>query len=821
MLVYPTGIPTGGGYTVENAIWIYSTADYLQKTFTSGSDNNKRYIYAFWTKGGLTGRIGYAQASDYDRIEVKGGTYADTVWKFAWEQAGSVYDTIFPQVYADDTAWRQHVMSIDTTASTGNRIRMWTNGVENTGETYANGGETPLNHTLAQFDNTSAVKLLEASAGDSVYFAQFVGIDGLSIQNGDNAITDFGEFDDNGVWIPINVSGLTFGTNGFLLDFAVAPGTGNGAGTDVSGRGNHFTDTSMTTAQQVTDTPTDDADNNIGNYATFNPLDRHGSTTLANGNLHANGTTTHEAQIRTTIALTGKKYWEIEADTLNANAAFIGILKTNTDITTSNSVSLGTSADGYSINCSTGSNNGKLYNNATSGTDLGTITNGDIICVAFDADTLKLFFGLNGSWLGSADPANGTNPAFTVSAGTYTAAVSVYTTSSLFKANFGQTTLAYTVPTGFDAGINTANLPAPTVTDPSKYFFAKTYTGDTNNNRNITGFQDGAGDNVTPDLVWIKGRSNATSHYLQDVARAFGGSKELVTDSTNAEGSQGTGNGYIGGVVAGGFTAVDGGTNDAYVNENSRTYVAWMWKAGGAASATSPAGTLASNSSVADHGGFSIGTFTVNTTGAFTVGHGLSRVPAMIIVKDMDAAGGWWVWIEEYAATGTYLRLETTDATSTSGTFLSATPTDEVFATSGSWLTNGEEHVFYAFAKTPGMIASGTYTGNGVADGPMVTVDDGASGFKPAWIMIKQISSAGNDWEMYDGVRDAYNPVDLRLKASAADAEASAANFDFTANGFKIRSTAGGVNTDTSTFIYLAFAEDPFGGDTVAQAKAR
>jgi len=193
----------------------------------------------------------------------------------------------------------------------------------------------------------------------------------------------------------------------------------------------------------------------------------------------------------------------------------------------------------------------------------------------------------------------------------------------------------------------------------------------------------------------------------------------------------------------------------------------------------------------------------------------------MIIVKDREAVGGWWVWIEEYAATGNYLRLETTNGTYSDGTFLSATPTDEVFATNTSWLNANNDHVFYAFAKTPGLIASGTYIGNGNADGPMVTVDDGASGFKPAWIMIKQISSSGNDWEIYDGVRDAYNPVDLRLKASAPDAEASAANFDFTANGFKIRSTAGGVNTDTSTFVYLAFAETPFGGDGVAQAKAR
>jgi len=135
--------------------------------------------------------------------------------------------------------------------------------------------------------------------------------------------------------------------------------------------------------------------------------------------------------------------------------------------------------------------------------------------------------------------------------------------------------------------------------------------------------------------------------------------------------------------------------------------------------------------------------------------------------------------------------------------------------------------VGYFFARTPGLIGIGTYTGNGSADGPAVICDDGASGFAPAWLMIKNINDAGTDWRVIDSVRDggindgASNAV---LNAGRATNESDASPgtiIDKLATGFKIRGTDGNTNTSGKIYIYLSFSENPLGGVGVAQARAR
>ena len=118
------------------------------------------------------------------------------------------------------------------------------------------------------------------------------------------------------------------------------------------------------------------------------------------------------------------------------------------------------------------------------------------------------------------------------------------------------------------------------------------------------------------------------------------------------------------------------------------------------------------------------------------------------------------------------------------------------------------------------MIACGTYTGNGSSDGPMVVVDDGGSGFRPAWVMCKRTDSTGN-WPVNDAVRSPYIPTNLPLFIDQSAADGSGINMDFIANGFKIRDSSVTFNASGGTYIYLAFAEHPFGGDGVSQGKAR
>jgi hypothetical protein len=118
---------------------------------------------------------------------------------------------------------------------------------------------------------------------------------------------------------------------------------------------------------------------------------------------------------------------------------------------------------------------------------------------------------------------------------------------------------------------------------------------------------------------------------------------------------------------------------------------------------------------------------------------------------------------------------------------------------------SSETYVAYCFAPVAGFSAFGSYTGNGSTDGPFVY-----TGFRPRWVLIKESSASGNNWNIWDAARDDYNATTKQLKASSSDAEATNTFADFNSNGFKIRVSTSGINTSSATYIYAAFAESPF-----------
>jgi hypothetical protein len=124
--------------------------------------------------------------------------------------------------------------------------------------------------------------------------------------------------------------------------------------------------------------------------------------------------------------------------------------------------------------------------------------------------------------------------------------------------------------------------------------------------------------------------------------------------------------------------------------------------------------------------------------------------------------------------------------------------------------------IAYAFHSVPGFSKFGSYVGNASTDGPFVFC-----GFRPAYILYKKSSAAGTPWIVMDSVRNTYNPLGLYVLPDVTDAEATADVFDFTANGFKLRSSHTYNNESGATYIFMAFAESPFGGSGVAQARAR
>ena len=155
-----------------------------------------------------------------------------------------------------------------------------------------------------------------------------------------------------------------------------------------------------------------------------------------------------------------------------------------------------------------------------------------------------------------------------------------------------------------------------------------------------------------------------------------------------------------------------------------------------------------------------------------------------------------------------------------------AEPTSTLQYFTTNQVTGTNDFVCYLFRRIPGLIGIGSYIGNGQDDddGPFIAIDDGASGFKPAFLMLKEYNGSNNGlWFIRDNTREPINPTKTDLYASSTVVEYTDSNsdIDFYANGFKIRADAGGYNQDGANNLYIAFAENPFGGDSIAQAKAR
>ena len=333
---------------------------------------------------------------------------------------------------------------------------------------------------------------------------------------------------------------------------------------------------------------------------------------------------------------------------------------------------------------------------------------------------------------------------------------------------------------------------------PTDYFNTKLYTGN-------GGTLVNTGVNFRPDLVWIKSRTQANSHVWFDAIRTFAGGKEIQSNNTGSEGaSDSAGYGYISAVSSDGFTAQAGTTAGDYTNVSSQNYVAWNWLASNTTASNSN-GSITSTVSANTTSGFSIVSYT-GTGSAATVGHGLGSVPKMIILKNRDSADVWRVYHKDISATK-YLSLDSTAAAATASSIWNDTePTSAVFSigTHGSVNGSGQNIIAYCFADVTGYSKFGSYVGTGSDDGSFIY-----TGFSPAFVMVKK-SSATNNWVMTDNKRNPSNVATNCLFANLSDAEGVGLDFDLLSNGFKLRSNSGGTNTSGETYIYMAFAENPF-----------
>jgi len=449
-----------GGYEVANSCLFGGTDnEYMSKTLGTPS-STKKMTWSFWTKKTRNENDGhiatvYGDGSNYGTLN---WTDANKFQVFQYISGSIQLNLITEQQFRDNSAWSHFVIQMDTTQSTASdRCKVWHNGSRITDwatETY--------------WAQDTAIKLNEASASLVInaittgsqyhgYVAEFIMCDGQTYQ-----ASDFGEFDEDSptIWKPKDPSDLTFGTNGFWLDFEDSANLGNDAngGTDLS-------ETNFAATDQATDTPTN-------NFCTLNALDNYfAGSTFSEGNLKIVTSSGNYTFNTGTIGVAaGKWYWEVKVDS-NSTEDLIGITK-NVSTGTTNYLGQNTGAVGHN-------DNGNAYV-AGSNNSYGTsYTTNDIIGVALDVDNNKLYFSKNGTFQNSGVPTSGSTGTGAISIDAisgdfYFPAIGEFegSASGTFSVNFGSPSFAissgnsdangygnfeYSVPTGYYA-LCTKNL---------------------------------------------------------------------------------------------------------------------------------------------------------------------------------------------------------------------------------------------------------------------------------------------------------------------------------------------------------------------------
>ena len=718
-----------------------------------------------------------------------------------WQSGSFVWVLTTSTLYRDPSAWYHVVFVHDTTQATASdRIKIYVNGTQVTQfstATYPSlNYQSNYNNTVIQylggFDGTT-------NGGFTGFIAEVNSIDGQALTPASFAETD----PQTGVWIPKRYTG-TYGTNGFRLSFANNSSI-TALGYDSSGQGNNWTPNNFSITPGVGNdvfvdvpslygTDTGLGGEVLGNYATFNPLVTQ-RLSLSDGNLKTNWVTSWGIALGSIAVNSGMWYFESYPDAGQWHMAGVDQPKS---IHTSH-VGGNSTTKGIAIVYDPSNTRGDISYNGGNSVYTGgstTFNSGDVIGVALDLDNNNVKFYKNNILQYNLSNLLETGAY-------YTFAVSMFNGGNIYG-NFGQRPFKYTAPTGYKA-LCTTNLPAPAIgqtaaNQADNHFDVLTYVGN-GSARSITGLS------FQPDLVWIKQRTGAaTAHSIQDSVR--GVDKHLTSNGTDIEVNSAA---YGGGVTAFNANGFSIGTWGA-VNENTQSYVAWCWNAGGV-SVTNNAGTngasVASTYRANRAAGFSIVTYTGTGVGGATIAHGLGVAPKLIITKARLATGlNWAVYHASLGATKN-LWLSNVDPVNTQTVVWNDTaPSSAVFTVGSAGNANSTQGVVaYCWAEIPGFSAFGSYTGNASTDGSFVY-----TGFKPAFILIKDVNNA-NSWILMDNKRTgAYNPQDGWLVAQAPDTEynvsTSDSRIDFLSNGFKLRNSNAG-NNGSRTYIYAAFAETP------------
>jgi hypothetical protein len=368
------------------------------------------------------------------------------------------------------------------------------------------------------------------------------------------------------------------------------------------------------------------------------------------------------------------------------------------------------------------------------------------------------------------------------------------------------------------------------IDDPSAHFQTATFAGDSSNSTVIS--NDG-NSNLQPDFVWIKNRTlsggNVSNNMLFNSSVGIGtgaNSPYLMTDSNAAET---TNSNALQAVSSNGFTP----GSMTRTNETGKNFVAWQWKCNGGTTTTNTDGDINSTVQVNQDAGFSMVRYQPSNTTSRNIGHGLGTRPAFIIIRNRTRVENWRVWHHQVGTGGAI--LDNTSAYNTGTSSIVNTVNTTTFNVGGDFSVNvGYPIIAWCFAEKQGYSKFGSYTGNLALNGPFIY-----TGFKPAWIMVKRAvggTSSYSGWGIHDSKRYSFNnnqggnyllwahhPYSEGTRGQGGNnANGATGNIDILSNGFKIRDNGSDEFNDPSdTYIYMAFAEQPFVTSTGVPATAR
>ena len=428
MIILGTNSIKDTGYDVANSLRFNSgSSDYLTRT-PSSATNQDLWSLSFWIKRSNLGSYQsiygvYANSTNQETLAFDD---SDRLYWQLYQSSAVKGQLTTNRVFRDVSAFYNILIVYDSANGTaGNRMRMYINGVE---ETSFATDTNPSSGQDSQWNSTTAHTIGRINTTNYMngYISELVAVDGTALSP-----TDVGEFDeDSGIWKPIDVSGLTFGTNGFYLDFEDSSALGN----DVSGNNNDFTVNNLTAIDQSTDTCTN-------NFATLNPLQVQIGTAnepvFREGNLQIHGSSTGAIKFYapSTIGVSSGKWYAEFKSTISSNVfGMVGVDSNPGELARNDQY------PGYYANSYGYFKDGNKYT-GNSASSYGNSWTNNTIGVALDLDNNKLYFSKDGTFQNSGDPTSGS---------TGTGAISITapssTTAGAYFFVLGDTSTSYINP---------------------------------------------------------------------------------------------------------------------------------------------------------------------------------------------------------------------------------------------------------------------------------------------------------------------------------------------------------------------------------------